>query len=74
MDDMLNYLIYLNLGTASCSKAVVMLAIIFTYMLVLPFLKKTKLSLAQKVIISDNNMASINFLNSGEAPFTVARN
>jgi hypothetical protein len=50
-----------------------MLGIIFTFMLVLPFLKKTMLSLAQKVIISDNNMASIAFLNSGEAPHSDAK-
>jgi hypothetical protein len=37
-----------NLGTASCSMAVVMLAVIFTLMLVLPFLMKTKQELSSK--------------------------
>jgi hypothetical protein len=73
MDGMLLFNLH-NLGTPSYSKAVVMLAIIFTIMLVLPFPMKIKLSLAQKVIISPNNIASSNFLNSGEGAFIVAQN
>jgi hypothetical protein len=45
-----------------------MLAVIFILILVLPFLMKTKLSLAHKVILPDSYMVSVNFLNSGVGP------